>query len=1842
MLNSADSKSTTSMFSFLSDQPPDHPRTRRLATNHPHARLSLRLGAFTAITALFLGAGAVAATAAPGDISNAEGQYLSGSLIDQDLALVAALAGETATSDGTADQTNANNLDLTALGAVTITSPGGVQIPLDLTSAGVISQYASALADASSVGASGTVSDAGLIGTGITPAAGVAPGPLSLSLSGVVDSLGLPAASLAELADLGLTLGAISGRASQAAPAAAVGSYEIADADISFTSPALAALVGDVNTSVAALQATVNGLSVALDADLGTALGGLGVVTTNLAVSTPDLAAAVAGLTTGPLADPAFPGVTIDLTTGAVNVDLDEITALNGLPANTEILTPAVINTITANILGLVTSLTDDVEAALLAAVNGMTVVGDASVSVLGIDIPILTINTTVGALLAGDTTGVTLLNAGLTLPGGAAALVATLAAPLTLLTDAVNGLSDVVLAPTVTTLLPALEPVLSEVLTLTVNNQSTVAGVFTETALRVTVLPAAEALELNLGTGRVGVNALNVAPVATALVPDNGPETGGTPVTITGSGFFGTTDVTIDGVSVPFVVVDDGNITFTTPVHVPGVVPVVVTDPAGSTLPLDFTFTPVTVVTSVVPNTGPETGGTSVTITGSCFTGATAVLIGGTPATNVVVVNDTTITADVPAGVGVADVTVVGGGTCGTGTLPGGFTYLPAAVISAITPDNGPEAGGTTVTITGTGFTGATDVTFDGESAATVTVDSDTQITVVTAAHAPGPSDVVVLSPNGNSAPGVFTFNPLPALTSLVPDNGPETGGTAVTITGTGFTGATSVTIDAVGVPFVVVSDTEITFTTPAHAPATVPVIVTGPGGTSGALPFTFTDVPDAVITGLAPTNGPEAGGTTVIVTGTGFTDATAVTFDGLFGTGFTVDSDTQITVVTPAHAPGPADVVVLAPNGNSAPGVFTFDPLPVLTGIDPSSGPQTGGTAVTLTGSGFTGATAVTVDGVSVPFVVVSDTTITLTTVAHLPATVPVLVAGPGGVSGPLDFTFTPVTQIDVVDPPTGPEAGTNTVTLTGQCFTGATAVLFGGVAATSFVVVSDTVITAVVPAGTGVVDVTVVGAGTCGTGVIPDGYEYLPPAAALSLVPSSGPEAGGTTVVVTGTGFTGATAVTFDGLFGTGFTVDSDTQITVVTPAHAPGLVDAVVLSPNGNSAALDYTFVALPVISSLDPSSGPQTGGTAVTVTGTGFTGTTSVTVDGVSVPFVEVSDTVVTIVTPAHVPATVPVVVSTPGGASAPLDFTFTPVTQIDVVDPPTGPEAGTNTVTLTGQCFTGATAVLFGGVAATSFVVVSDTVITAVVPAGTGVVDVTVVGAGTCGTGVIPDGYEYLPPAAALSLVPDNGPEAGGTTVVVTGTGFTGATAVTFDGLAGTGFTVDSDTQITVVTPAHAPGLVDAVVESPNGDSGPLGYTYNPSAVTTSLTPDTGPETGGTPVTIAGTGFTGTTGVTIDGVTVPFVVVSDTVITFTTPAHAPGAVPVVVSGPGGASVPLPFTFTAVTTVDTIDPPFGPETGSTTVTITGTCFTVATDVLFGGVSAQSFTVISDTQITAVTPTGVGIVDVTVIGGGTCGTGVLPDGFEFVPGAFALSISPDRGGDEGGDTITITGFGFTAATSVTFGGVEATSYTVVSDTEIQAINPAYDSAAVAVVVTGPGSVAPLALSSFTGLSGGGGLLLGSVSMARTAVVSALQMALPAAPMFTYEDPIISSISPSSGPTSGGGQVSIFGVGFDSTTLVSVDGVSVAYVQVSDSLITYTAPQHAAGTVVVMVDGQSEPDQIGYTYESGPLGSPFESFLASTGLNWMPITLFGVLALLLGGALVLLRKRGLLHRP
>jgi LPXTG-motif cell wall-anchored protein len=76
-----------------------------------------------------------------------------------------------------------------------------------------------------------------------------------------------------------------------------------------------------------------------------------------------------------------------------------------------------------------------------------------------------------------------------------------------------------------------------------------------------------------------------------------------------------------------------------------------------------------------------------------------------------------------------------------------------------------------------------------------------------------------------------------------------------------------------------------------------------------------------------VAPTSGPISGGTGVTITGSGFTGATGVTFNGVAGTDFTLDAAGEtITVVTPAHAAGTVDVVIVFPAGTVVAGTFTY----------------------------------------------------------------------------------------------------------------------------------------------------------------------------------------------------------------------------------------------------------------------------------------------------------------------------------------------------------------------------------------------------------------------------------------------------------------------------------------------------------------------------------------------------------------------------------------------------------------------------------------------------------------------------------------------------------------------------------------------------------------------------------------------------------------------------------------------------------------------------------------------------------------------------------------------------
>ncbi len=252
------------------------------------------------------------------------------------------------------------------------------------------------------------------------------------------------------------------------------------------------------------------------------------------------------------------------------------------------------------------------------------------------------------------------------------------------------------------------------------------------------------------------------------------------------------------------------------------------------------------------------------------------------------------------------------------------------------------------------------------------------------------------------------------PTLTSISPTSGPSTGGTSVTLTGQNFLSGATVSFGGTPATSVVVaSATQITASTPAHAPGAVNVVVSNPGSQSATLANGFTFVaPAPILTSISPTSGPSSGGTSVTLTGQNFLNGATVSFGGTPATSVVVASATQITARTPSAAQGSVNVVVTNPDGQSATltNGFTFvAAAPILTSISPTTGLTAGGTSVTLTGQNFMPGATVTFGGVAaISATVASATQINATTPPHKPGSVNVVVTNPDGQSGTLPSSF------------------------------------------------------------------------------------------------------------------------------------------------------------------------------------------------------------------------------------------------------------------------------------------------------------------------------------------------------------------------------------------------------------------------------------------------------------------------------------------------------------------------------------------------------------------------------------------------------------------------------------------------------------------------------------------------------------------------------------------------------------------------------------------------------------------------------------------------------------------
>jgi RHS repeat-associated protein len=987
------------------------------------------------------------------------------------------------------------------------------------------------------------------------------------------------------------------------------------------------------------------------------------------------------------------------------------------------------------------------------------------------------------------------------------------------------------------------------------------------------------------------------------------------------------------------------------------------------------------------------------------------------------------------------------------------------------------------------------------------------------------------------------FSFGTTPQVTSTNPTSGPT--GTQVQINGSGFgatQGSSAVNFNA-SYPAAIISwsDTQIVATVPSQAFTGQVVVVVGGVWSNQSVYF---NVPAPQITSISPASG--VIGTQVTINGSGFQGTkggnSSISFNGIAGT-INNWGDTQIIATVAANSTSGA--VKISVNGVSSnqDQVFML-PNPIISGLTPSSGPV--GTSVQISGSGFgsaQGNSIVQFHGVGVTPTAWSDSSITATVPSTATSgTVQIIV---GGIPTPSNVSFAiPPPQVTSISPTIGPANTQLTVTGSGfQATKGASsALLINGTSATT-TSWTDTQIIASIPssASTGPVCVSVNNVRSN------QDVAFTIPNPIINLIaPSIG--APGTLVTVTGTGF-GATqsnsTLKFLGIAATDIHSWADSQIVATVPTAAvTGYIQVTVLGVSSHAGDVNFT-VPVPQITSISPNSGAP--GASVTINGSGFrssqlvgSNNSTVSFNGLNATATSWSDNKIVATVPTAATSGPVVVGGSIGSSNADIAFTTAnPV--VTLLSPSSTPV--NHLVQINGSGF-GSTqgSVTISGVSATIqnwF----DTHISVTVPATSksGAVVVTTGGISSNNNLIL-----TVPPPQITSITPTSG--IAGALVTVNGSGFqpgpqcSGCTIGFLNGLA---FTVVnwSDTQIVATVP-HNAGVYPVQV-TVNGVASNSDVTFTlPNPVVTSFSPVGGAI--GAHVVVNGTGF----GATQGSSTVSFNFTnatsilnwSDTSITALVPTGATtGSVRVSVGGITSGTGPA-FLISNLF-VNAVSPAAGPI--GTPITVTGNGFgTTQGTVSFNNVAATTISSWTDSQIIANVPTGAttGAVKVTVGSVSSIGNPTYTVGPASVTG-----VSPAGGLPGTQFQISGSGFGATQGTSsVSINGSIATVGPW-SDMLITATVPSSaTSGAVKVTVGG--------LASNTNVN------------------------------FNVTTPVITGISPSSGPPTTPVQISGSGFGGSqgTTSNFSFNGANASGGTWSDTLITTTVPSTATSGRVWVKEG------------------------------------------------------------
>lgn len=667
--------------------------------------------------------------------------------------------------------------------------------------------------------------------------------------------------------------------------------------------------------------------------------------------------------------------------------------------------------------------------------------------------------------------------------------------------------------------------------------------------------------------------------------------------------------------------------------------------------------------INSISTNAGPTAGGTLVLISGTNFGSSSSpgTVKVGPNLGSLITWGPTSIYCLSPIGQGLSNqVTVSNNGLVSTNLVY--FNYN-APIITGIAPSLGSPFGGFPITISGVNLDGGGNVTvaMNGTNC-TITSASNNAIVFTSLAGFGGNIPITVNVSNQVATTSNFIYLP-PAITNITPHLLNTAGGTGVIVEGINLANSldfplsppASVTIGGSPLtsPFVD-NFGNITGVAPPGEGTFVPVVVTV--GIGSLTVSSYVNYAPPSIVSVAPHTGPTTGGTPLTIAGQDFGTNPAVTLNGVTCSGLSVNAaQTQITCTTPLGIGSNLPLTVTVSNQSvTLINAFSYAG-PVITSVTPNSGGASGGTPLTCTGSNFGSSVGtVTLGGNICTISLWGQNQIACTTPAGEGTNVPLVITTSGGQSATWSTFGYNLPSLLTLSPTNGPTIGGTPLTITGTNFGSNGIVILGGAICpiTSW---GQTQISCLSPPGQGTnlrLLITSDGLINSNTAVT---FSYNAPSV-TNVTPNPILTAGGQTLTIAGTNFGTNGQVTLAGMV---CPVASWTNTSItITSLQGQGLAQPLVVSTAGQSSGAYHVNYNAPTVSSLNPNSGPDGGGTSIVIGGTNFGTSGQVTLGGSACPVVSWADGQITCLTPALADTSAALMVTVAGQSAAGPSFTF--------------------------------------------------------------------------------------------------------------------------------------------------------------------------------------------------------------------------------------------------------------------------------------------------------------------------------------------------------------------------------------------------------------------------------------------------------------------------------------------------------------------------------------------------------------------------------------------------------